>query len=38
MGDIDIGGSNACQLIGIYDIESYFTNNTNGINDEDTRF
>ena len=37
MGDIDIGGSNACQLIGIYDIESYFTNNTNGINDEDTR-
>ena len=34
MGDIDIGGSNACQLMGIYDIESYFTNNTH---DADTR-
>ena len=34
MGDIDIGGSNACELMGIYDIESYFTNNTN---DADTR-
>ena len=34
MGDIDIGTSNACQLMGIYDIESYFTNNTH---DADTR-
>ena len=34
MGDIDIGGTNACELMGIYDIETYFTNNTN---DADTR-
>ena len=34
LGDIDIRGSNACELMGIYDIESYFTNHPN---ESDTR-